>query len=86
MLMGRIISSIQARVQTDIKRIIALRRVAHLNLSLRAFCVYFNLGQRTLLLISLTHGFISSTLFFLAGIRRKYSRLVFWLNQGLLIA
>ena len=84
-LLGRIITSLYARVQTDLKRIIALRRVAHLNLRLAAFYTFFKIGQRTLLLIALTHGFISSTLFFLAGIRRKHRRLIFWLNQGLLI-
>ncbi len=64
-LLGRIITSLHARMQTDLKRIIALRRVSHLNLSLAAFCLLFNLGQRTLLLMALTHGFISSTLFLL---------------------
>jgi formate hydrogenlyase subunit 3/multisubunit Na+/H+ antiporter MnhD subunit len=79
------LSSLYARLQTDLKRLIALRRVAHLNLSLAAFSLNLNLGQSTLLLMSLTHGIFSSTLFFMAGIRRKNNRLIFWLFQRILL-
>lgn len=72
-------------IQIDVKKSIAFSRVIHLNLSLARFSLLYNIGESTFLLIALTHGFISSSLFFLAGQSSKQRRLIFWLNQTRLI-
>jgi len=83
-LVGRAVVALQRTVQTDIKRVIALRSVAHLNLRYAAYCTSIYYGIRTLILMALTHGVISSTIFFLAGSSSSQSRLLFWLNGRLI--
>lgn len=84
-LTGAIIIAIMTAIQVDTKKSIAFSRVIHLNLALASLSLSFNLGESTFLLIALTHGFISSRLFFIAGQSSKNSRLIFWLNQGRII-
>lgn len=77
-LFGIIYSSLIAIRQTDLKRIIAYSSVAHMNLILLGLYSFSYMGLFGAIFQSLSHGFVSSALFFLIGIlyNRYHSRLL----------
>jgi len=83
--MGRSFLTILARVQVDIKKLVAYSRICHLNLVLASLLSNRLFRNRAFILISLTHGFISSGIFYLAGSVRYHRRLIYYLKSNLLI-
>lgn len=79
-ILGIIYTSLTAMRQTDFKRIIAYSSVAHMNLVLMGIFSFNLPGIEGSLLQSLSHGFVSSALFFLIGVLydRYHSRLIFY--------
>jgi proton-translocating NADH-quinone oxidoreductase chain M len=79
-ILGIIFTSLTAMRQTDFKRIIAYSSVAHMNLVLMGIFSFHLPGLEGSLLQSLSHGFVSSALFFLIGVLydRYHSRLVLY--------
>jgi len=84
-LMGSSFLTILARVQVDIKKLVAYRRICHLNLVLASLLSNSLFSNRAFILISLTHGFISSGMFYLAGSISYHRRLIYYLKSNLLI-
>jgi len=68
---GVIYGSFAAIRQTDMKRIIAYSSVAHMNLIVVGLFCFNALGLEGALLQSISHGFVSSALFFIIGIIYK---------------
>jgi NADH:ubiquinone oxidoreductase subunit 4 (subunit M) len=62
--------------ENDIKRIIALSSIAHMNVSILGLFTLGKYGKIGSLLLGLGHGFTSAALFFLAGVlyRRFHTR------------
>jgi len=81
-LWGGALARFIAVIQSDLKRIIAFSSVAHLNLALARGLSYRLIGERSLLLLRLLHGAISSILFILVGVSSflRKSRLLFFLK------
>jgi NADH:ubiquinone oxidoreductase subunit 4 (subunit M) len=84
-LIGRSVISVLARIQVDIKKVIAISRISHLNLVLASLVRGRRFGVIAFLLISLTHGFISNNIFYLAGVERKNRRLMYFLKGNLVL-
>lgn len=70
-LCGVIFASFAAIKQTDLKKIIAYSSVAHMNLVVLGVFSGNILGIEAAILQSVSHGFVSSALFFLIGILYK---------------
>lgn len=77
-LIGIIYASLSAIRQTDMKRIIAYSSIAHMNLIVLGIFSFNTLGLIGSIFQSLSHGFVSSALFFLIGTLydRYHSRIV----------
>ena len=69
---GVVYASLAAIRQIDLKRIIAYSSIAHMNLIVVGIFSFNLLGLEGAILQSISHGFVSSALFFLIGI--LYSR------------
>ena len=84
-LLGVFYTSLTAIRQTDLKRIIAYTSVAHINLVVLGIFSYSYLGLSGSILQSLSHGFVSTSLFLLIGFLydRYHSRL--FLHYGGLV-
>lgn len=82
---GAVITAILARIQVDVKKLIAFSSVCHLNLGLAGIFSGSVVGFRSFLIVSLTHGFVSSGLFFLAGLVRRNRRLIYYLKGNLIM-
>lgn len=74
--MGVLYASFAAIRQTDLKRIIAYSSVAHMNLIVVGLFCFSIFGVVGAIFQSLSHGFVSSALFFLIGVlyRRYHTR------------
>lgn len=85
-LLGRVISSMACRLQRDVKRFIAYRRVAHINYSLVVICLISTCGDRRRSILMLRHSFIRSILFFFGGrcFHLLGTRLVYFFRRALL--
>jgi len=83
-LIGRRLITIIARIQVDVKKLIAFRRISHLNLILAAIFTGSRLGLTSFLIFSVTHGFVSSGIFYLGGVRRTNRRLIYYLKGRLI--
>ena len=77
-LVGVVFSSITAIKQTDLKKIIAYSSIAHMNLIMLGVFSGNIIGIEAAILQSVSHGFVSSALFFLIGMlyNRYHSRLI----------
>jgi proton-translocating NADH-quinone oxidoreductase chain M len=77
-LIGVIFASFSAIKQTDFKRIVAYSSIAHMNLVVLGIFCGNCLGLEAAIFQSISHGFVSSALFFLIGIvySRYHSRLI----------
>lgn len=77
-LIGIIYASLTAIKQTDLKKIIAYSSVAHMNLIVLGLFSGNIIGIQGAILQSISHGFVSSALFFMIGIlyNRYHSRLL----------
>jgi len=84
-LLGAAIVRVISRVQVDRKRLVALRRVAHLNLVIAALITGRAYGYSSFLLISITHGLASRCIFYIVGSARKTSRLLYYLTTSVLV-
>jgi len=84
-LWGACVTAILARIQVDVKKLIAFSRVCHLNLALAGIFSGRVVGFRSFLIVSLTHGFVSSGMFFLAGLVRRNRRLIYYLKGNLIM-
>jgi len=73
-----IYTSLTAIRQTDLKRIIAYTSVAHMNLVMLGLFSLNNIGLEGSILQSLSHGFVSSSLFLIVGViyDRHHTRMV----------
>jgi proton-translocating NADH-quinone oxidoreductase chain M len=79
-LFGLISASFSAIKQTDLKKIIAYSSIAHMNLVVLGVFSGNIIGISAAILQSVSHGFVSSALFFLIGIlyKRYHSRYLFY--------
>jgi proton-translocating NADH-quinone oxidoreductase chain M len=79
-LIGVIFTSILAIKQTDLKKIIAYSSIAHMNLVVLGVFSGNILGVEASILQSVSHGYVSSALFFLIGMmyNRYHSRLLYY--------
>jgi NADH-quinone oxidoreductase subunit M len=79
-IVGVILASFAAIKQTDLKKIIAYSSIAHMNLVVLGIFSGNIIGIQGAILQSVSHGFVSSALFFLVGILYKYyhSRLIYY--------
>lgn len=77
-IIGVVYSSFAAIKQTDLKKIIAYSSIAHMNLVVLGIFSGSVLGLEAAILQSISHGFVSSALFFLIGMlyNRYHSRLL----------
>lgn len=77
---GVLYASLITLWQIDIKRIIAYSSVAHMNIALVSLCTLTKVGSIAAVFIMLSHGLISSALFFLVGFlyNRFHQRTVFY--------
>ena len=77
---GLLSASLSAIKQTDLKKIIAYSSIAHMNLVVLGVFSCNILGISGAILQSVSHGFVSSALFFLIGIlySRYHSRYLFY--------
>jgi proton-translocating NADH-quinone oxidoreductase chain M len=75
---GVVYGSLTAIRQTDLKRIIAYTSVAHMNLVVMGIFSFNVVGIEGAILQSLSHGFVSSSLFLLIGVvyDRHHTRMV----------
>jgi proton-translocating NADH-quinone oxidoreductase chain M len=79
-ILGVVYPSLTAIRQTDLKRIIAYTSIAHMNLVMLGIFSFNIVGLEGAILQSLSHGFVSSALFFLIGILydRHHTRMVLY--------
>jgi NADH-quinone oxidoreductase subunit M len=79
-LAGVIYSSFTAIKQTDLKKIVAYSSIAHMNLVVLGIFSGNVMGLEAAIFQSVSHGFVSSALFFLIGIlyNRYHTRLLFY--------
>jgi proton-translocating NADH-quinone oxidoreductase chain M len=77
-ILGILYTSLTAIRQTDLKRIIAYTSIAHMNLVILGICSFNIQGLEGAILQSISHGFVSSALFFLIGViyDRHHTRLI----------
>lgn len=77
---GIIYTSFSAIRQTDFKRIIAYSSVSHMNLVMLGLFSFNIVGLEGSIIQSISHGFVSSAMFFLIGIlyNRYHSRLIYY--------
>jgi len=77
---GVIYASLSAIRQTDFKRIIAYSSVSHMNLVTLGLFSFNIIGLEGCLIQSISHGFVSSAMFFMIGILydRYHSRLLYY--------
>lgn len=77
---GIIYASLTAIKQTDLKKIVAYSSIAHMNLVVLGIFSGNVIGVEAAIFQSISHGFVSSALFFLIGIlyNRYHSRLLFY--------
>lgn len=77
-IIGILYSSLTAIRQIDLKRIIAYTSIAHMNLVVVGIFSFNILGLEGAIFQSLSHGFVSSSLFFLIGViyDRHHTRLI----------
>jgi len=77
---GVIYASLSAIRQTDFKRIIAYSSVSHMNLVTLGIFSFNIIGLEGALMQSISHGFVSSAMFFMIGILydRYHSRLLYY--------
>lgn len=81
-ILGIIYASMSALRQTDLKRIIAYSSVAHMNLVTMGIFSFNSIGIQGSIIQSISHGFVSSAMFFLIGIlyKRYHSRQVLYFS------
>jgi NADH-quinone oxidoreductase subunit M len=79
-LSGIIFASFAAIKQTDLKKIIAYSSIAHMNLVVLGIFSGNVMGMEASILQSISHGFVSSALFFLIGIlyKKYHSRSLYY--------
>lgn len=79
-LMGIVYASLSAIRQTDIKRIIAYSSIAHMNLVVIGIFSFNAIAFEGAIFQSLSHGFVSGSLFFLIGFLylRYHTRLLYY--------
>lgn len=77
---GVIYASLSATRQTDIKRIVAYSSIAHMNLVILGAFSFNVIGLEGCILQSISHGFVSSAMFFIIGTlyERYHSRFIFY--------
>ena len=77
---GVVYASLCAVRQTDLKRIVAYSSIAHMNLVILGAFSFNIIGLEGCLLQSISHGFLSSAMFFIIGTlyERYHSRLVYY--------
>lgn len=77
---GIIYASLSAIRQTDFKRIIAYSSVSHMNLVTLGLFSFNVIGLEGAVIQSISHGFVSSAMFFMIGILydRYHSRLLYY--------
>ena len=81
-ILGIVYASMSALRQTDLKRIIAYSSVAHMNLVTMGIFSFNSIGIQGSIIQSLSHGFVSSAMFFLIGIlyKRYHTRQVLYFS------
>jgi len=84
-LLGSSLVCVVACLQVDIKKLIALSSVSHLNLVMASLVSQRRLGLVAFILMSFTHGLISNRLFYLAGVESSNRRLMYYLKGNLAI-
>jgi NADH-quinone oxidoreductase subunit M len=65
---GYTTANLNAIIETDIKRIVAFSSIAHMNLTILAFCVFDSTAYSGALYYSFAHGLVSAALFILIGV------------------
>ena len=77
---GVIYASLCAIRQTDLKRIVAYSSIAHMNLVVLGAFSFNVIGLEGCILQSVSHGFVSSAMFFIIGVlyERYHSRFVYY--------
>lgn len=77
---GVIYASFCAIRQTDMKRIVAYSSIAHMNLVILGTFSFNVIGLEGCILQSISHGFVSSAMFFIIGVlyERYHSRFVYY--------
>lgn len=75
---GIVYTSLTAIRQTDLKRLIAYTSIAHMNLIILGLFTFHFIGFEGFIVQSLSHGFVSSALFFLIGslYERGHNRII----------
>lgn len=81
-LIGVFYSSLTAIRQTDIKKIIAYTSIAHINLVVIGIFSFTIYGVYGCILQSLSHGFVSSSLFFIIGVLYEQQHTRLYLHYG----
>jgi len=82
-LFGSSVVCVVACLQVDIKKLIALSSVSHLNLAIAGLVTQRRLGLVAFILMSFTHGLVSNRMFYLAGVESSNSRLIYYLKGSL---
>ena len=79
-LIGVIYASLIAIKQTDMKRVVAYSSIAHMNLVMLGVFSGNVVGVEAAIMQSISHGFVSSALFFLIGVlySRYHSRFLYY--------
>lgn len=77
---GVVYASFNAIRQTDFKRIIAYSSISHMNLVTMGIFSFNTIGLEGSIMQSISHGFVSSAMFFMIGILydRYHSRLLYY--------
>ncbi len=81
-LIGIFYSSLTAIRQTDLKRIIAYTSIAHINLVVIGIFSFNIYGIYGCIIQSLSHGFVSSSLFFFVGVLYEQQHTRLYLHYG----
>lgn len=84
-LLGSVFAVFIATIQSDIKKLLAYRRVIHLNLGLVAYFSGSILGAVRFVLVRFTHGLVRRTLFYLGGVSSLISRVIYFLKGHILL-
>lgn len=80
------ISSLVILLQVDVKKLLAMRRVMHLNAGLLSFLTFSSGGVLSLVLVRFSHGLVRRGLFYLGGLSSTNRRILFFLKSyGVLV-
>ena len=83
---GVVISSLVILLQVDVKKLLAMRRVIHLNAGLLSFLTFSGGGVLSLVLVRFSHGLVRRGLFYLGGLSSSNRRILFFLKSyGVLV-